>query len=40
MQNIFIGDNLHELSNSVFWGKKNKKNYFKISSAEMFTQSA
>ena len=34
-----IRDNLHEMSKPVFW-KKNKKKYFKISSAEIFTQSA
>ena len=30
-----LGDNLHEISKSVFWDK-----YFKISSAEIFTQHA
>ena len=30
-----LGDNFHEISKSVFWDK-----YFKISSAEIFTQHA
>ena len=34
-----IVDNLHEMSNPVFW-EKNKKKYFKTLSAENFTQSA
>ena len=38
MQIVSLGDNLHELSNPVF--EKNKKKYFKMSSAENFTQSA
>ena len=32
------GDNLHEMLKPVFWEKKKK--YFKMSSAENFTQSA
>ena len=38
MQIVSWGDNLHEMSNPVFWGKKDK--YFKLLSAENFTQSA
>ena len=38
MQIVSLGDNLHEMSNSVFWEKYEK--YFKMSSAENFTQSA
>ena len=38
MQIISYGDNLHEMSKPVFWEKKEK--YFKLSSAEIFTQSA
>ena len=34
---IVSGDNLHEMPNPVFWGKKNRK-YLKMSSAENFTQ--
>ena len=34
MQIISIGDNLHEMSNPVFWGKQEK--YFSMSSAENF----
>ena len=30
---------LHEMSESVFW-KRNKKKYFKLMSAEFFTQHA
>ena len=33
-----LGDNLHVLSYPVFWEKYEK--YFKMSSAENFTQSA
>ena len=33
------GDNLHEMSNPVFW-EKLKKKYLKMSSAENFTHSA
>ena len=33
-----MGDNLHEMSNSVFWEKSEK--YFKLSSAEIITQRA
>ena len=42
MQIFTIGDNLHEKSKpgfSLFSGE-NKKNYFKMSSAENFTQHA
>ena len=35
---VSIGDNLHEMSNPLFWEKK--ETYFKISSAEIFTQHA
>ena len=35
MQIVSIGDNLHEMSNPVYWGK-----YFKMLSAENFIQSA
>ena len=38
MQIVSLGDNLHEMSNSVFWEKYEK--YFKMLSAENFTQSA
>ena len=38
MQIVSLGDNLHEMSNPVFWEKYGK--YFKMSSAENFTQSA
>ena len=38
MQTVSNGDSLHEMSN-LFYGK-NKKTYFKMSSAENFTQSA
>ena len=38
MQIVSNGDNLHEMLNPVFW--KNKKKYFKMSSAENFTQNA
>ena len=31
-----VGGNLHEMSNSIVWGKREK--YFKISSAEIITQ--
>ena len=33
-----IGDNLHEMLKSVFWGKIKK--YFNMSSAENFTENA
>ena len=33
MQIVSLRDNLHEMSNPVFWEK-----YFKMSSAENFTQ--
>ena len=35
MQNISLGDNLHEESMPIFWKKQEK--YFKVLSAEMFT---
>ena len=38
MQIVSWGDNLHEMSNPVFWEKQKK--YFKMLSAENFTQSA
>ena len=38
MQTVSNGDNLHEMSNPIFW--KKKKKYFKILSAWNFTQSA
>ena len=38
MQIVSIGDNLHEMSKPIFWGKKEI--YFDMSSAENFTQSA
>ena len=37
-QNLFPGDNFHLMSKPVFW--ENKKKYFKVFSAEIFTQSA
>ena len=40
MQIVSNGDNLHEITNPVFWEKKNKKKNFNMSSAENFTQSA
>ena len=33
MQIVSIGDNLHEVSNPVFW--ENKKNTINLSSAEL-----
>ena len=36
MQIVFIGDNLHEILNP--FSEKNMKKYFKMSSAENFTQ--
>ena len=39
IQIVFIGDNLHEMSNPVFF-EKNIKKYFNMLSAENFTQSA
>ena len=33
MQIVSIGDNLHEISNPVFW--ENKKNIINLSSAEL-----
>ena len=38
MQIVSIGDYLHEMLNPVFWEKQEK--YFKMSSAENFTQNA
>ena len=38
MQIVSLGDNLHEMSSPVFWEKSEK--YFKMSSAENFTQTA
>ena len=38
MQIVSWGDNLHEMSYPVFWEKQEK--YFKMSSAQNFTQSA
>ena len=38
MQIVSTGANLHELSNPISWEKKEK--YFKMSSAEISTQSA
>ena len=35
MQIVSLGDNLHKMSSPFFWEK-----YFKMSSAENFTQSA
>ena len=35
MHIVFIEDNLHEIWNPVFWGKKNKKNGISLSSAEL-----
>ena len=40
MQIISSGDNLHEMSNLVFWEKQQKYVYFKMPSAEIFTQHA
>ena len=39
MQIVSNGDNLHEMSNPVFWENKKKKK-IKTLSAESFTQSA
>ena len=38
MQIVFFGDNVHEMSESVFWEKKEK--YFELLSAENFTWNA
>ena len=38
MQIVSIGDNLHKMPYPVSW--ENKKKYFKMLSAESFTQSA
>ena len=38
MQIVCIGNNLHEMSNPVFWERQEK--YFNMLSAESFTQSA
>ena len=42
MQIVSLGDNLHEMSNSIFWKKKKKKkkNSVKMLSGENFTQHA
>ena len=40
MQIISSGDNLHEMSKPIFWKKEDKKKYFKMLSAEIFTQSS
>ena len=39
MQIVSTGDNLHEMSNPIFWKKKSEK-YFRMLSAEIFTQHA
>ena len=39
MQTVSNEDNMHEMSNPVYWEIKKKK-YFKLSSVENFTQSA
>ena len=39
MQIVSTADNLHEMSNPVFW-KNIKENNISMSSAENFTQSA
>ena len=38
MQIVSTGDNLHQMSKPAFW--KNEEKYFKMLSAENFTQSA
>ena len=38
MQIVFVGDNMHEISNPLSWGKQEMN--FKILSAEFFTQTA
>ena len=38
LQIVYNGDNLHEMSNPVFWEKIRK--YFNMSSTKNFTQSA
>ena len=38
MQIVSIEDNLHEMSNPIFWKKEEK--YFNMSSADNFTQSS
>ena len=40
MQTISRGDYLHEVSKSIFWKNNNKKKHLKMSSTEIFTQSA
>ena len=40
MQTVSTGDNLHEMKCQILLSGKNKKKYFKMSSAENFTQSA
>ena len=38
MQIVFVGDNMHEISNPLSWGKQEMN--FKILSVEFFTQTA
>ena len=38
MKIVSLGDSLHEMSNLIFW--ENLEKYFKMSSAENFTQQA
>ena len=38
MQIVSFDDNLHNVSKPIFWKKKAK--YFKMSSADIFTQNA
>ena len=38
MQIVSNGDNLHEMSNPVFYKKKSKKNVINLLSAEIFTK--
>ena len=38
MQTVSLGDSLHEMSN--LFSEKNNNKYFKMSSAEIFTQHA
>ena len=39
MQIVSLGDNLHDMLKPIFW-KKKSENYFRLSSAEIFTQHA
>ena len=39
MQIVAVRDNLHEISKPILW-KNNKKNIYKMSSADIFTQQA